>query len=100
MGRIQDFVEDLKLDELYLVLKDLETGGIHLKRIVKESIRVKQRELDRRCHSCMNRIDPENIHNYTILIGPDSLKRKASFCGEDCLEYFLKQLKEARKNAG
>ena len=49
------------------------------------------------CTTCSNAIDPYNTNNYTLIFGPDDFRKKGSFCGLDCLEYFLIRLKQMKR---
>ncbi len=94
--RLRDVIDYLDSDELLRIKVDLEKGGIHLKDFV--SIKLKEREnLHRQiCSNCQADIDPHSTSIYTLVFGPSDFKKKATFCGMDCLEYFLESIKEMK----
>ena len=95
--RVREMIDALDDYELEKLMKDLKKGGVHLKALVKQKIRERQKSHSAKCAICQSEIDPYSTSNYTLLFGPEDLKKKASFCGIDCLEYFLRQLKETRR---
>lgn len=48
------------------------------------------------CAVCGSKLD-ESQYVYTLVFGPDDFQKKASFCGLDCMEYFLNYLKKLNK---
>jgi hypothetical protein len=93
---VKDMISNLEYDDLMKMKKDLEQGGIHLGRLLHDKIKQHQLEHKRTCAICQNEIDPYSTNNYTLLFGPEDFKKKATFCAVDCLEYFLRQMKEKK----
>lgn len=94
---MREIVPGLEHDELVKVKKDLDTGGIHLRKLIDSQIKKNEKEHEQYCSTCQARIDPESTTTYTLIFGPDSFKKKATFCATDCLEYFLSQVKQIKK---
>ncbi len=90
---VRNFIDALEYNELVKIKKDLSAGGINLKNVVEQNIRAHQKEHQASCAVCSNEISPESTENYTLLFGPESFKKKATFCALDCLGYFLSNLK-------
>ena len=90
-------IESMEYNELLGIKKELDKGGIEIKRIVKERIKEEQRKHAEYCGTCSNKLDLRNVNNFTLVFGPDDFRKKASFCGIDCLEYFLAELKEIKR---
>ena len=97
MAKFRELVEHLEFDELQKIRNDLETGAVHMQRIIGNRIRKKEVEHGRTCSVCMNSIDPFSINNFTLIFGPDSFKKKATFCGMDCMKYFIANLDNLKK---
>ncbi|MGM5487922.1 MAG: hypothetical protein ACQESG_03160 [Nanobdellota archaeon] len=91
--RIRDVIPRLDLDELIKIKRDLDSGSIHLKRLINDEIKKKQKEHCTQCAVCMKSIDPSDSSTYTLLFGPDDFKKKATFCAHDCMMYFISKLK-------
>jgi len=95
--KLREVVDYLEFEELVKMRKDLTMGGLHLLQLVDNKIREETKKHDVYCCICNNRLEPYSVNNYTIIFGPEDLKKKASFCAIDCLEYFLKNLRDLRQ---
>ena len=80
--------------------KDMDGQGLATKRIVSEKLRKKMRDFEKSCTVCSSELRFYNRSNYTLVFGPDDFKKKASFCGLDCLQYFTDHLKDIHKDPG
>lgn len=94
---VRDVIDVLEYNELTKLKKDLKHGGIHLRKLVEERIEEEQKKHNKKCCICGERIDTYSMNNFTLLFGPEDIKKKASFCALDCLNYFLKELEIIRK---
>jgi len=101
MYRFTKFLSSLEHYELVRLKKDLEKGTIDIEKTIQEQIKEHERKHSAFCATCSNTLDHYNPNNYTIIFGREDFRKKASFCGLDCLEYFLiklKQMKRGEKN--
>ena len=94
MNRLAKLIESLDQEEIKLIKKDLETGNID-KLISKKLEQVRETDMNKVCPVCQSNIEEDNL---TLVFGPKGLRKKASFCAIDCLEYFLNKIKEDRKS--
>lgn len=92
--RFEEIIDVLDYDELMRFKSDLDSGAITIKKLMEEKIKKKLKEHEKICATCSNNLNFYKSNNYTIVFGPDDFKKKASFCGLDCLEYFIIKLKE------
>lgn len=92
----RDAVEKLDYDELIKIKTDVETGSKHLRRLIDKKIKEKKNTHNTYCSYCNSEIDPDSVQNYTLLFGPEDFKKKASFCGLDCLKAFIRDLEVMR----
>ncbi|MBI2522902.1 hypothetical protein HYW19_00780 [Candidatus Woesearchaeota archaeon] len=102
MYRINEFLNSLEHYELVKLKQELEKGSLDITKVIHEKIKEHERTHGKVCATCSNTMDPFSTSNYTIVFGPDDFRKKASFCGLDCLEYFLiklNQIKNEGKNA-
>ncbi len=97
--RIAEFLNSLEHYELVKLRQDMEKGAFDLSKAIKDKIKEHEKKHASCCATCSSSLDPYNTNNYTIIFGPEDFKKKASFCGLDCLEYFLIKLKQM-KGAG
>jgi hypothetical protein len=91
------FLESLEHYELVRLKQELEKGTLDITKAIQEKIREHEKKHSNCCTTCSNALDPYNTNSYTIVFGPEDFRKKASFCGLDCLEYFLTRLKQINK---
>ncbi|MBI2653552.1 hypothetical protein HYX02_01950 [Candidatus Woesearchaeota archaeon] len=94
--RFEDVMDILDYNELMRFKNDLDSGAITLKKLLEEKIKNKLKEHEKVCATCSSELNFYKTNNYTLIFGPDDFKKKASFCGLDCLEYFLIKLKNMK----
>ena len=94
---LRDIVDSMDFNELTRMKKDIDNGGLHLKKFLETKIKEREKKHEKYCSTCATELKPENTNNFTLVFGPDDFRKKASFCGTDCLEYFLKELKQIKK---
>jgi hypothetical protein len=86
------FLEGLTNEELEQFERELKDGNVH-KYIEKkkEFFKIK----DKTCPVCGNVVEEDC---FVLIFGDPSIRKKAHFCGIDCLDYFLhKNLKYKEK---
>ena len=94
--KFEEMFDVLDYNELMRFKNDLDSGAITAKKLLEEKIKKKLKEHEKVCAICSNNLDFYKTNNYTLLFGPDDFKKKASFCGLDCLEYFIIKLKDMK----
>ena len=94
--KFEDFLSCLKYEEMLDIRQDLSAGGRRIRNIVSKKITEFENSHRKTCSVCLNHIEPESTSNYTLIFGPESFKKKATFCAVDCLTYFLQQLKQIK----
>ena len=94
--RFEEVFDILDYNELMRFKTDVDAGAITVKRLLEEKIKNKLKEHEKVCATCSNTLNFYKTSNYTIVFGPDDFKKKASFCGLDCLEYFILKLKDLK----
>lgn len=94
--RFEEVVDVLDYNELMRFKGDLDSGAITTKKLLEDRIKKKLKEHEKICATCSSSLNFYRASNYTIVFGPDDFKKKASFCGLDCLEYFIIKMKEMK----
>ncbi len=94
--KFEELFEVLDYDELMRFKSDLDSGAITVKKLLEEKIKRKLKEHEKVCATCSGQLNFYKVSNYTMVFGPDDFKKKASFCGLDCLEYFIIKLKDMK----
>ena len=95
--RFEDMMDLLDYNELMRFKTDFDSGALTLKKLLEENIKKKLKEHEKICATCSNTLNFYKTNNYTLVFGPDDFKKKASFCGLDCLEYFIIKMKEMKE---
>ena len=96
MNKLADVIEHMDLEELEMIKKDLERGNIE-KLIKKRQLEKLQEGRTKICPVCHSDVGENNL---TIIFGPEGLRKKASFCALDCLEYFIQKIKQEKSRSG
>ncbi|MFP4117381.1 MAG: hypothetical protein ACLFTR_00500 [Candidatus Woesearchaeota archaeon] len=94
--RVRDMIDHLDYDELLKLRRDLDEGGLHLLRLVNKKIKEFETEHKKYCSTCGAELDENTSNNYTLVFGPYDFRKRASFCGVDCMEQFIQKLKDIR----
>ncbi|MBI2659611.1 hypothetical protein HYX07_00440 [Candidatus Woesearchaeota archaeon] len=95
--RFEEVMDILDYNELMRFKNDLDSGALTIKRLLEERIKKKLKEHEKICATCSSNLNFYRTSNYTLVFGPDDFKKKASFCGLDCLEYFIIKMKEMKR---
>ena len=90
IDKLRQGIAGLDYNDLKVIEKDLKKGAPLIKSVIKRRLHQIENQDTGICAGCGNK---QNVQ-YTLVFGPEDFKKKASFCGLDCLEYFLAQLKE------
>jgi hypothetical protein len=92
MNKLARIINELGEEDLNLIKKDLEEGNIQ--RLVNEKLREhKEADWNKVCPICHSAISDDS---FVLIFGPKDLRKRASFCAVDCMEYFLQRIKEQK----
>lgn len=91
--KVSELIGSLNYEELVELQRDLFGGGSSLRQMVSNKIKEVNESQTRICATCGSTINLGVNHEYTLIFGPKDLKKRASFCAVDCMEYFFVQLK-------
>jgi len=85
MNKVIQFLDELNDEDLFELEKDIKSGTIQkFINQKKEYFKIK----DKACSVCGNNVNEDSL----VLIFGDprtGIRRKAHFCGTDCMEYFM-----------
>jgi hypothetical protein len=84
MNRLARFIEELPLQDLRLIKKDLEAGNID-RLVARRLAQLDERKI---CATCGRELSAGE-QKYAIEFGPRDLRQKAWFDELDCLDHFL-----------
>ncbi|MBW2971329.1 hypothetical protein KY320_04175 [Candidatus Woesearchaeota archaeon] len=96
--RLREAMEDVEYEDLLKLDKDLSSGGLHLKKLVAQKLHDIESEQVKLCATCGTSINPYFIDDFTLTFGRRDFRKRAHFCGTDCLKYFLNSLESEEKN--
>ena len=97
MKKVRQALEKLAYTDLVSLQKDLFNGGTKVRTLVTECIRELEEAETLICSTCGNKVSRKQAENFTLVFGPSEMKKKASFCALDCLQYFFNSMKELSK---
>lgn len=89
--KLKKMLGNLEYHELQKLKRDIDSGSLLFKHIVESKIAEVEHSDRQLCASCGTIMSKENSEVYTLLFGAQSIRKKASFCGTDCLHDFLTQ---------
>lgn len=92
--KVNEIIDMLNYEELVDLQRDLFGGGANIKQVVNNRVKEVNDSQTRVCATCGGTVNLSINHEYTLIFGPKDLKKRASFCAVDCLEYFFIQLKQ------
>ncbi len=92
--KVNEIIDMLNYEELVDLQRDLFGGGANIKQVVNNRVKEVNDSQTRVCATCGGTVNLSVNHEYTLIFGPKDLKKRASFCAVDCLEYFFIQLKQ------
>lgn len=92
MNKLAALIKELPYDDLVNLKRDIIEGN--MLRLVEERLAAFDNP-NRVCPVCNTSIDPETA--ITVFFGPKGLRHRASFDGEDCLEYFVQKMFKPRR---
>ncbi|NIA04152.1 MAG: hypothetical protein GWP09_02260 [Nitrospiraceae bacterium] len=95
MVDLKDIIKKMNIDELKKLYEELKEDKIHVETILKNKIEETEKENQKICAVCGRKIS-EVKEPFVLYFGPRDLRQKAYFCGVDCLEYFLKNMKTSK----
>lgn len=85
-------MDEIPYEDLVRIQKDLDSGGHHLMQLIQMKIAEIEREKVKTCATCGTSINPYFMDDYVLHFGRRDFKKRAFFCGTDCLKYFLVKL--------
>lgn len=90
--KLKEAFENIDYDDLAKLRFDIMSGGKHIKHLISKRIE----ELERDSKTCAVCGKPILLgdDSFSLVFGNHDFKKKASFCAIDCLEYFIKNVKE------
>lgn len=100
--RFRDVADEIMYEDLVKMKRDLDEGGAHLKTFINSKIEEIDREEVKTCVTCGTPINPHFMDDYCLTFGRYDFKKRAYFCGLDCLNFFIANLsrKENAKLTG
>ncbi|MFH1398918.1 MAG: hypothetical protein ABIG95_02305 [Candidatus Woesearchaeota archaeon] len=94
--RFREVVDDISYEDLIKISDDLKNGGLHLKALIEEKIRGIEAQELKLCATCGAVINPHFTDDFRLEFGRYDFKKRAYFCGLDCMRHFISEL-EARE---
>lgn len=90
--RFRDIIAETKYEDLLKIRQDIESGSIHIKRLIEDTIKEVEFDKIKTCATCGTTINRLFIEDYVLEFGRHDFKKRAYFCGQDCLRFFLNKI--------
>lgn len=90
MNKLAKIIKELSLEELQFLKKDLDAGNIE--KLLLNRIKEEKSNKLVQCPVCSTPVKEGT--GWHLNFGPPSLRKKATFDGPDCLQYFLQHIKK------
>ena len=87
--RFRDLIDDIHYSDLVRLKKDLDSGGTHLRELINIRMALIERDKVKLCATCGTSVNPYLTDDFVLHFGRHDFKKRAIFCGSDCLKYFL-----------
>jgi hypothetical protein len=94
MNRLSGMIGTMSYNELKALEKDLYEGNIGLN-IKKNLEKFNRKDAEKTCPTCEN-VLLEDSAKFILVFGPPSFRKRAFFCEQDCLDFFLAKLKSEK----
>jgi len=88
-----DMLSSLEYEELVELQRDLFNGGSSTKQVVSNKLKEISSRESRMCGTCGNQVNLREANEFTLIFGTPDIKKRASFCALDCMDYFTSNLK-------
>ncbi|AJF60953.1 TPA: hypothetical protein HA239_04680 [Candidatus Woesearchaeota archaeon] len=89
MNRLSNMISSMNYKDLKAIEKDLYEGNIA--RLLKARLEGFEKKFPSNiCATCGTVHEGEP--RYALFFGPEDFRKKATFCGLDCLNFFVKKL--------
>lgn len=89
---LKEFIEMLSYQQLLQLREELRYNAIGIDAYIEKKLSTIEHAHRSCCATCGNTVQSEIVKKYSLVFGPDDFKKKASFCGVDCLQTFTKRL--------
>lgn len=87
MNKLAKLIKELDTADLELIKKDLQAGNIE--KVIKSELKTRNANKITICPVCSAPVkEGEGLH---LQFGPMTFRKKATFDGADCLNYFVQQ---------
>ena len=97
MEKINHLLGHLEYKDLLDLKQDLDAGSYLLHHAVNKKLNDIELSHRKVCACCEKELEKEVDDVYTLLFGEQTIRKKASFCGLDCLQHFLYSLNQSKR---
>ncbi|MDP2750240.1 MAG: hypothetical protein Q8O89_05390 [Nanoarchaeota archaeon] len=91
--KLKEVLDLFEYEELIRMREELHENVSFLKKEIDSRIEHIENNKDNICVTCGRKIKHDD-HAIQLVFGPTNVKKKANFCAMDCLEYFIRKLRE------
>jgi len=97
-NKIKLLLDSMEYEDLLKLKDDLIVGSPIYKKLVFDKLQEIETSHRSVCASCGGKVNSKS-DAYTLLFGERTIRKKASFCGMDCLQEFIGKLAIQNRSA-
>ncbi len=94
---MNEILDSLSYKDLLQLRFDIANDAEYLQKLVNTKIAKLEYTPRNVCAHCATNIESQSNSQMTLLFGPSDFRKKATFCGQDCLEMFLFNLRQIKQ---
>ena len=94
---VRQIINELDYEDILKLKYDIEHGSLHIKKLLDSRMKEIENKNIHICATCGKKINPFKDYEITLSYGYPDFRRRAHFCGIDCLEHFIEELKRIEK---
>ena len=96
--KVKKLLGALSYSELISLKRDVDSGSFLLQHMLNSKLNELEHSHRKFCANCNKQVSTEIDDVYTLVFGDKTIKKKATFCGTDCLNSFIQFLQDEKLN--
>jgi hypothetical protein len=94
--KLLQILSTLEYAEILRLKRDIDSGALLFQHVLNRKITELETSHRKHCAACGKDLQVERDDVYTLVFGEKTIRKKASFCGIDCLESFTTVIKDTK----
>ena len=95
--RFRDIIGEVSYEDLIKIRADLNSGAVHIRKLLDDTIKEAEYNKIKSCATCGTEINRIYMDDFVLEFGRRDFKKRAFFCGQDCLKFFLNHMEQKKQ---